>query len=552
MRGPRALAGLGVLTLLLLLVLLPAGPASAHATLVDSDPTDGAVLAEAPTSATLGFDERVTLAPDAVRLFDDRGTEIPTTAGARDSVVTVALPAADLDEGTYFLTWRVVSADGHPVAGTLTFSVGRVSAVVTPPPAAGAAPSSVGVALSVARVLAYLGLLVSVGLAVFATLLLRGTVPVASARAHAWIRRAGTWSAALAALGALVLLPLTALDQAGLGWGGLTTMTTWTGIDQSSVASCGLLLGGLGLLAAGLQRVPPSWSLALPGALVAVVTPAFAGHTRAAEPATLVLLTDVLHVAAASVWLGGLVGLALTLPSLRGEPARAGDLIARFSAVGAVVLAALVASGALLAWRILGSWAALVDTAYGRLLLAKIVTVALAAAVAGWNRWVLLPLLRRAEGFHERRAATRWLRRTVVVEAAILVVVVGLTGVLVDRSPRGTPTSSGTASTGAETVRLSEDLQVVAVLTPGRLGRNVVRLQLQDANGEPVEPTRLPEATLATNGLELGSIPLTSDAAGTFRGEVVLPTAGEWTLQVSVRTSRFENPVGQLTFTLRP
>lgn len=101
---------------------LPAAPAWAHAALVSSDPSDGQRLAALPGSATLTFNEEISppsyvvvTAPDGSRA--DRGE--PRVDG---STVTVGL--AEGQAGTYALAFRVISADGHPVTGRLTFVVG--------------------------------------------------------------------------------------------------------------------------------------------------------------------------------------------------------------------------------------------------------------------------------------------------------------------------------------------------------------------------------------------------------------------------------------------
>lgn len=104
------------------IVGLPAAPAWAHAALVSSDPSDGQRLAALPGSATLTFNEEISppsyvvvTAPDGSRA--DQGE--PRVHGTK-----VAVDLAKGQEGTYALAFRVISADGHPVTGRLTFVVG--------------------------------------------------------------------------------------------------------------------------------------------------------------------------------------------------------------------------------------------------------------------------------------------------------------------------------------------------------------------------------------------------------------------------------------------
>ena len=117
-----------------LAVVVPAGPASAHASLVGTDPVDGAVLPQAPDQVVFTFNETVRLTGQPITVYDADGRQVDSTATASGSEVTV-VPEEELTDGTYVVGWFVLSADGHPVSGSLTFSVGeRSDVVVTPPP----------------------------------------------------------------------------------------------------------------------------------------------------------------------------------------------------------------------------------------------------------------------------------------------------------------------------------------------------------------------------------------------------------------------------------
>ncbi|MEA3028067.1 MAG: copper transport protein, partial [Alphaproteobacteria bacterium] len=107
-------------------VLLGASAALAHASLIQSEPADRAVVAQPPPRLTLTFNEPVS--PVALRLVQPDGNVIELKdVAAGGPTVAVALPSG-LPRGTHLLSWRVISADGHPVGGALTFSVGQPSA----------------------------------------------------------------------------------------------------------------------------------------------------------------------------------------------------------------------------------------------------------------------------------------------------------------------------------------------------------------------------------------------------------------------------------------
>ena len=114
--------------LLCLLAVLGGGRAYAHAQLVAADPAAGTVVAEAPSAVTLAFSEPVR--PLVFRWFPPAGaTPVDGVGAAMGESVSVHLPP-DPAGGTWLLSWRVVSADGHPVGGSHAFSIG---AAVRPP-----------------------------------------------------------------------------------------------------------------------------------------------------------------------------------------------------------------------------------------------------------------------------------------------------------------------------------------------------------------------------------------------------------------------------------
>ncbi|GII99862.1 hypothetical protein CLV28_1006 [Sediminihabitans luteus] len=132
----RALAGLGTAALTGLLLLAVPGAAQAHDQLVGADPADGSTLTAVPDAITLTFNEEVLEVSPEIVVTDASGTAVtdgtPTVSGID---VTQALPA-DLANGEYDVAWRVVSGDGHPIDGELSFTVDAPAPVATQEPAA--------------------------------------------------------------------------------------------------------------------------------------------------------------------------------------------------------------------------------------------------------------------------------------------------------------------------------------------------------------------------------------------------------------------------------
>ena len=531
------------------LALAPAAPATAHASLVKTDPAEGQVLSESPRVARLTFDETVSATAGGVQMYDARGKAVESKASARDTVLTVDVPDT-LAEGTYVVSWRVVSADGHPVAGALTFSVGRPSAVVRPPPTPDeSSASGVRGALSAAQAIGYLGLFLAAGLVVFAGWLLPALPRLDVLRRR--LRLIARGAASVAALTGLMQLPLSGAYQQGLSFADVLDASAWSGAGGRELVALAMLVGGLAVAVAPLGGDPlvgRARVIATAGAVVAIASPSVVGHSRAFPPQLLVIATDVLHVAVGAVWLGGLTGLALSLRALAGRSRAAAETLARFSGLAAGLLTLLVASGSLMAWRIIGSWEDLFGTTYGRLLIVKVMIAALAVAIAAWNRFALLPRIIGAGDRPERLDAVSEIRRAVAAEASVLVAVLLVTGFLVNQPPRQAPPVVAPAGTGVVTGDLGEDLRVLGTMSPRAVGTNTVTIQLQDLTGEPVEPVRPPTVRVRSSTVDLGNLVLTSTDAGTYRAEVVLPTSGTWRVQVSLRLDEFENPVASLSF----
>ena len=114
------------------LALGTAAPASAHATLISTDPAQGAVLDAAPERIVFTFDESVVGVPDGVQVFDAQGAPVTSSAAVSGPELSVRL-TEPVGDGTLVVAWRVVSEDGHPISGSLSFAIGAPSATVTSP-----------------------------------------------------------------------------------------------------------------------------------------------------------------------------------------------------------------------------------------------------------------------------------------------------------------------------------------------------------------------------------------------------------------------------------
>jgi len=507
-----------VLIGLLAVALAPASRAFAHAALNGASPADGSVLPSAPSEMTLTFSEPVS--PLALRLIGPNGQTTPLDrVQLRDRTLVIAAPAG-LSPGTHVISWRVVSADGHPVGGAILFSIGAPSATA---PIAETQPSGVRALLWASRVALYLGLFIGCGGAAFA----------------AWVaplpaRARGAVSAAL--LLGLVALPLSlavqGLDALGADLGAVFQPAVWRAALGTSlaptlaIAAAALASGLLALrLAGGLGQIA-----GLVGAGLAGVALASSGHASAASPQALMRPAVFLHAVGIALWGGALLPLIQAL----GQPDAAATL-RRFSSRIPVIVAVLLGSGLVLAVVQVEQPAALIETNYGRVLLAKLGLVALVLGLAGFNRWRLTSQVEAG-----RLAAGRVMARIVAVELALMLAIFGTAALW-----RFTPPPRALAIAAAQPANIHiHTLNAMAdvTLTPGRAGPVQVAIMLM--NGE-FGPLPAKELTLSfanpAAGIEAIERRAVRGADGLWRiDDLSLPVPGRWSVELAILISDFE------------
>ena len=543
------------MALLAAVLLGTASPASAHAQLTSTDPTDGAVLDAAPSQVTLRFSEGVTVQADGVRVLDRDAARVDGGIAESQGDVVVAPIDEPLPPGGYVVAWRVVSADGHPVHGAFSFSVGTrtdVSDDVVDRAFADSADGRDERLGALLRALAYVAILASAGAVWVGSALRRDHEPTP----------VGRWVTALAGLGLLAVVlqvPVQASLATGQGLGAIAQEGV-LGIALADGVGWSLAITGLGLLAllvtAGLPFRGVVRRVALAGAALAPLGLVVTGHTRTMSPAAVGYLADAAHVAAGSVWFGGLGALLATVRRRRAadDVAGAADAVARFSGWAAVVVGVVVAAGLALTWIEVGSLDALTSTTYGRYLLAKVAVALAVIAGAAWNRFRLVPAVVPDEGPRpddavdvDRSGAWRALQRVVRLEVLGLVVVLVLTAQLANTTPARTSVAPGVQSVSAPLG--SGTLEVL--VDPARPGRNDVHAYLLDREGRPDDRFDTASIELAVPAQDVG--PLVREPVRAGPGHFVLvgtdlELAGDWTLTLTVKPDRFTEQRATVTF----
>ncbi len=516
--------------------LAVAGPASAHATVVSSDPVDGSRLKAAPAVVTVTFDESVGLGSVGyLHVTDQSGRRVDAGAAYHpggDGAEIADKLRPGLGDGTYTASFRVVSSDSHPVAGTVRFVVGN--GVLSASAVAGATVDhATNLAFDVVRWLSFAGFALLAGAWLVLTVWPQGRDD-RRARAIVWIGVGG------AAFGAVAELLLQGPYTAGTG---LSGMFNWSLIDGTLHTSYGqyhsarLLLLGLvaGLLGASLQAVEhraraEGFAWLLGGGIA--LTFAAVGHAATTSPMALSVAADLLHVSAMAAWLGGLVMLlGAVLP--RDEPDELRAVLPLFSRVAFTSVVVLGSTGAYAAWRGVGTVHAIFTTTYGLLVVGKVVLFVGVLLVGNLSRVAV-----------QRRYVER-LRRSVIVEVALAVGLLAATSVLVAQ-PRGKEAVAVARSRPASaTAALGGGRTVTVTIDPGRHGTVVVSVEMS-AGTQPVQVT----ATAALPAAQIGPIAmdLTADGRDLYGASgVVLPAAGNWVITIVVTDSEFEAIAAQAT-----
>uniref|UniRef100_UPI0035C96E5A CopD family protein n=1 Tax=uncultured Jatrophihabitans sp. TaxID=1610747 RepID=UPI0035C96E5A len=452
-----------------------------------------------------------------------------------------------LGDGSYTASYRVISADSHPVAGTVSFVVGNGALVRTNAGMTGNDDVLTGAALDVSRWISYGGVALLGGAWLLLTVWAAGR-DERRARRLVWTG----WAAAT--VGALLELLVQGPYSAGDGLGRITDpslLDATLHIDYGVLHCVRLVLLGLlaPLLAAALQpRAEPARRDVLAGVLGVGVLATFSGsgHAATTSPAWISLVLDVLHIGAMAVWLGGLIMLVGALLPRR-DDAELRGVLPVFSRTAFVAVVVLAGSGTYAAWRGIGTVHAIFTTDYGVLVVVKIVLFIGILAVANLSRRLVrgravayaMTATAAAEPVEsaadpDADVSTERLRRAVYVEAMIGVAVLLMTAVLVGQ-PRGKEAlAADYRQPITRTAPLGNGKHVSVTVDPGTHGA-------VDLTVTPDTTTESVTATATQHARQLGPITVPLRRTGTsWSGRASLPVAGAWEIDLTLTSGQYD------------
>ena len=487
----------------------PAAMASAHAVLDNSVPTSGATLEDTPLQIVLDFDESVESSLGYIKLFSSSGKRVQLPAVKADasdaSIVRVVPPT--LAQDSYLAVYRVISADGHPVEGAITFRVGagavsNLASVIETALQDSETSNVVKVAMALMRFISYIAI---------STVLAGIFFLLGSDAPRKGLNRAVVLAGSVLGLSGALLYLLHGMNASGGTWGQIANVSVVKDVFATQV---GESLFARIVVSFLLVSVVARW-----GKFVAVFafatlpfTYAFAGHAAVDSPAALTIALLALHVAAVGVWCGGLILLIFV------KDIRTTLIVEWFSQRAAILIAVVVATGVVQALLLMDGIGNLTKTSYGKALIAKVCVVGIMLICAA--------IVRRR--FYESGVSR--LRAVLCAEVVVGLVVLSITSGLVAASPR--PTVSNAPFS---TALVQGDVIANITISPPRVGESEMHVIVSPPNGS-LDPVLAMKARFS---LVSGSVPpiqaeLNAVGPNHFVGYIQFVYAGEWKVDVIV------------------
>jgi copper transport protein len=485
-----------------LILLVAATPALAHALLLRSVPDANAALDRAPAQVDLYFSEALDSSFSKIIVLDSTGKKVDNgdskVDNADPTLMTVSLPS--LPDGVYTVSWQALSStDGHVTTGTLPFAVGNVDAAALA--AAGQASRQIKVPLGevVANWLSYLSAAVLVGGTLFVLLVWQPVAQALGAEADSATIAQPPWERlAMGALAVLALAGILGLLVQGGQVSGTELALPWSDAVSGVLFQTRLgviwlartvLLLALALLLARAPTRRTRW-LAVGVGLLLLLSISLSSHAAAEPDPILPVLGDWVHLLAASAWVGGLTHFTVALWVVRrsqdakGQPLAsrvASRLLPRFSALALLSVATLALTGLYMAILRLGSFDLLFNTLYGQTLIVKILLALPMVGMGAVNLLWTTPAMRRAAGAASDASVVAFFRRFVTSEVSLGVVVLLSVGFLTALPPARTTATAAALRASANV----DDLSLSLSIQPGKVGLNTFTLKVT-SGGQPV------------------------------------------------------------------
>ncbi|EUJ36227.1 copper resistance protein [Listeria weihenstephanensis FSL R9-0317] len=478
-----SLWGISLFAVVLFLFTSPTA-VEAHAYLQSSNPADQSELAKSPDKVVLTFTEMIQNEYPSIIVRDSEGKRVEDGKAyinkENDHVVEVGL-ASSLPADIYSAEWRVVSADGHPVSGVISFKIGNVDKNFTAS-AVGKSDSSSWPSTLV-KVILYIGFSVVAGVLLFYIALYRGKVDEKLRRRTV---QALTVGIGLLLIGFLLFLPVQV--QIYTGGNGLDFDAMKQLIQTSTIGHLWLIqLGSLLLLIVSfvviirkqwMERVW-IWLVSLCFFLVILFAKAMQGHAAGSPDKTIAIPMDFLHLLSASAWVGGILVLFFLLAKQK----LAKETWNRFSPYAAGFVAVIIVSGLLMSVMNIGSMTKLFTTEYGKVILLKVAL------------FLVMGALGLVHYLYMRQTGRQLSAKTIIAEFGIGIAILGVAAFLTNvQTPPPAPPEAF-----SEKVAVKSGY-VTLKIAPAIVGENTFMVVFTDEDGQVRSDFQQVRLTAVPNG----------------------------------------------------
>lgn len=522
--------------------------AYAHAYIIKSNPAANQALGTPLHTVQIWFDGPVQTTFNALTVNDENGQRVDLNDAHIDQKNPDLLECnlrAGLRDGTYSVNWRVTSADGHPVEGIIPFSIG---AEKINPEAHGASSHGYlpGADMLLIRWLMYISMMCYLGIFVFYFFILPkklSTWPEVQLRFSRvlWITFAGI------AISVILSLPLQTKIDADTTWVRaihpqfLKTVISLTRFGHLWIiqAEIVLILFFLGTLMAkdlkGVKHLIHFGAGIL--AIGLLISKSMTGHAASTTHPVVSITVDVVHMIAASVWLGSLLGMVVLIPRLLHSNANIEqrqlywESIRRFSPWGIMSVLVLMLTGLYAALQQIPTMYALLHTDYGKTLIVKLGVFCCMLGLAVYH-WL--------SGHFRKKNPKRILNTTIWIEFGLGIVILAVTAVLTNlptaMSNPGPVVQTKTVAAHGETMTLR--------ISPNIAGANVFVVEVTDKSGKP--DTDVQQVTLSFKSLDMtmgtDTVRLVPEKPGQYTVQgLYLNMGGRWDVHLHLLTNSFDD-----------
>jgi copper transport protein len=433
-----------------LAISLGVAPASAHNSFDSSNPVNGSTLDVAPTTWSLVFKKEVPLASASAELVGSDGVRIalaPPTYGATTNAIVFSLPPNLTGVNT--ARWRLVGVDGHVITGRVAFTVNALTAPSEPLATVEGAPQSTQTTIQVPqlsvdeyfiepvpelprlvfRFINYGALLIFIGLLFVELDIATGVLGLAVAKKTMRI------ASVLLATSAVLQMMIFSADLSSTSF--LGSIGSFSAILKTTPGSMLIMKSIIGCLIGiisfrrKIEQTIHQTSWFIPGLIfLYLITLAYTGHSRSQRWAIFGIAADVVHTAAAGIWLGGLLVLLwVVIPHVSDRQAI--QALQRFGSVAKFSVLALIVTGIFQTLRLHDKPVSIFTSNHGQLLLAKLILFLAMLKYADMNRRSLAVRFANVENVNPIK---RQVIMASLIETTFGLIVVAVTAVLVTSS----------------------------------------------------------------------------------------------------------------------